>query len=204
MPAARTWTTLLACTVALAMSACGGAGTQRAGPGGEQTEAPAEGGSPPPEEVTFSSGDLCDLVLTEQDVPSGMSLADERDKPNECGVLFNNDGGPPVLISRAYLYADAEEAAAEAESLRDQDADAHEGAELIESPLGEASFGILRQQETITKGNRTSYENGYVAYYWRVGNVVQALTYDTGFTEKVHEGDALPLAEIMQARAEEL
>jgi len=204
MPAVRTGTTIFACAVALATSACGGAGTQTAGSGGE-TGGPAEGGSPTPQEVTFSTADLCDLVLTEQDVPSGLSqfrgLVEEADS---CTARFATDGAPPFYISTAYLYADAEEAEEEAEARRDADADAHEGAELIESPLGEGSFGLLRQNETTTEGNTTSIEPGYVAYYWRVGNVVQALTYDQGFSGKVDEEDVQPLAETLKARAEEL
>jgi hypothetical protein len=202
MPAVRTWTTMLACTVALAVSACGGAGTRSAGSGGQQTGTPAEGGSPPPEEVTFSSGDLCDLVLTEQDVPSGMSLADDTDKPNECGMLFNNDGEYPGVISRAHLYADAEEAAAELptfldQELGDDEGEPIEGRKEIDAPLGEEGFGVIAQ----TVSTRRRFSPGSVVYFWRVGNVVLNVKYLSD--DQVDEGDALPLAEMMQARAEE-
>jgi hypothetical protein len=135
MPAVRTWTTVLACTVALVMSACGGGGTQGTGSGGQQTGAPGEGGSPPPEEVTFSAGDLCDLVLTEQEVPSGMSVFDEIDEPDECSVQFGTDGEFPSVLSRAFLYGDAAEGARELEEIRDAEFEDEDDRE-IEAPLG--------------------------------------------------------------------
>ena len=198
MPAVRTWTTILACVVVLAMSGCGGAATRSAGSGGQQTEAPGEGGSPPSEEVTFSSGDLCGLVLTEQDVPSGMSVFQEKDKPNECAVLFGTDGEFPSVLSRATLYEDAAEAETELEAFRDE-ALQDEGAREIDAPLGEEGFGVFEQ----TKSTRTEANQGRVWYYWRVGNVVLHVAYTSTFDEKVDEGDALPLAETMQSRAEE-
>jgi hypothetical protein len=198
MPAVRTWTTTLACAVALATSACGGAGTQSAGSGG-QTGGPAEGGSPPPEEVTFSAADLCDLVLTEQDVPSGMSVFDERDKPDECGVLFGTDGEFPSVLSAAYLYDDAAEAETELDAFRDE-ALRDEGVREIEAPLGDEGFGVFEQGVS----TQTEASQGRVLYYWRVGNVVLHVAYTASFGEKVEEGDALPLAEVIQSRAEEL
>jgi len=180
-------------------------GHQRVWGGGDpnserkQTGAPAEGGSPPPEEVTFSAEDLCDLVLTEQEAPSGMSVFDEIDKADECSVQFGTDGEFPSVQSRAFLYDDEAEATRELEGFREESLE-DEGAREIEAPLGEEGFGVFEQ----TVSTQTEASQGRVLYYWRVGNVVLHVAYISTFDEKVDESDALPLAEAMQARAEEV
>ena len=143
----------------------------------------------------FSAEDLCELLLSEQDVPSGLAPEGTEDEANRCLTGFRAGDGLPSVTSAAYLFANAEEARAAAESLRDGDAEFVTDAEKVDVPVGEGGFGLFRQ-------HTASAPFAVVIYFWPVGNVVLEVAYNSD--EKVDQRDVLALAETMQANAEEL
>ena len=155
-------------------------------------------------QLVFTREQLCDLMLTESDVPPEAAPNPETAEDEaSCLRGFRPDDDPfPGIISGAYLFADAAEAREEAEGFVDvvtENADPPYtpfDAEESGLELGDAAYCFLRQYEETP----TAVTYAAVGCYWAIGNVVLSVTYSND--EPVAEDDALRLAEIMQRRAE--
>lgn len=193
-------------TVAIfAGTGCGGGTAEKAESAGSASpptpavidSPPSETEPLPPDDVTFTSEDLCDFVLKEQDVADLSPLGGVEKREDRCFSGFSTDANFPRLISGAVLFDDAAEAKAQAEELRDSELDGLPGGIEIDVPVDSPGFGLFRQY----KATKSKIDYGQVVYYWPVANVVVSLSYNSD--EMIHENDLIPYAKALQARVEE-